>query len=212
VQIQTASGSTIIQFDASLSETYSTPLDITQFPIETGETISDHIIVKPFSMTFQGIISDTPIGGLAGLLTEGAATAVGGLLGPLGVVAGGAGVAAYNALTASPSPSVMAFVKLRSLAIFAPQPFTVVTKFGTYKNMLISNLSVPRDKGTGDCLIFDLIVTQVTIVTAASVDASNLSSAALSGSKADAGEQQAESSIISAAQRGVISGTSFAGG
>lgn len=211
VQFLTKSGSTIVQFDASISEDYGTDIDITQSPIENGSVISDHVVVKPFTFSMNGIITDTPIKDIASLLTEGATTAVSGLLGPLGTVLGGAGVAAFNAVNGSASPSLVAYIKLKQLALGTPplappQPFTVVSKLGTFKNMLITSLSAPRDNKTGDSLTFRLTLTQVTIVQAASVNVSSLGDASLSSGKGELGEKGTPLDG-SAFARGEVAGT-----
>lgn len=47
--------------DASLSEDHSFTSRVSQFPIESGATISDHIFNEPAQVTLTGIVSNSPI-------------------------------------------------------------------------------------------------------------------------------------------------------
>ena len=48
-------------FDATLNESADDEWDVTQFPVETGLDITDHIQAKPCKMTLEGILTDTPL-------------------------------------------------------------------------------------------------------------------------------------------------------
>lgn len=50
-----------IEFDATLSEHYNSPADVTEHPVEEGAPISDNIRQKPNRVTVVGTISETPI-------------------------------------------------------------------------------------------------------------------------------------------------------
>lgn len=50
-----------IQLDAVVNERHGYETDITQFPIEDGAEITDHIRRLPIQLSIDGIISDTPV-------------------------------------------------------------------------------------------------------------------------------------------------------
>ena len=50
-----------IKLDASLAENHRRESEITQYPVEVGGNISDHVRPKPIMLTIKGIISATPI-------------------------------------------------------------------------------------------------------------------------------------------------------
>lgn len=53
--------------DATLSADHSYSAEVTDFPIEIGGVVSDHVILSPFAYTLQGIVSDAPLPAVAGL-------------------------------------------------------------------------------------------------------------------------------------------------
>lgn len=190
---------TVITFDASIKENHTRESPASEFPIETGQVISDHIIVKPFSLELTGIISDTPLGGLGGLLQEVGVTAASALLPPVGVVAISGALALFSALAGSKSPSVAAYGQLINLQQTA-QPFDVITSLYRYPSMWIKSLSVPRDADTGQALLFTVQLVQLLLVTPQSVNISIFANPSLSANKADLG--QADPGLLSDAQQG----------
>ena len=50
-----------ISLDATLSEDHSYLARATQFPLENGSFVSDHVVVEPIRLNIRGIVSDTPI-------------------------------------------------------------------------------------------------------------------------------------------------------
>jgi len=52
---------TVVQFDAFVSETHSVEAMTTDYPIETGEQIADHIVHQPRELTIRAIAGTTPI-------------------------------------------------------------------------------------------------------------------------------------------------------
>ena len=212
VQFKTPGGSTICQFDLQMQENYTHATQPTQFPIETGAEVSDHIITSPFSLELACLITDTPIDTSQALITEGIATALGALTGPLGIVAAGAGYALYNSLSQNPlgafsdqtppTRSVIGWVTLRALQL-TRRPFTVVTKLDTFQNMVITNMSVPRDAGTGQALVFNINLQQLLLVRAQQVDPATLGNAPLSAENADLGQKMPDASQSDAFTQGV---------
>ena len=50
-----------ISLDATLSEDHSLTAKATQFPLENGSFVSDHVEVAPIRLSIRGVISDTPL-------------------------------------------------------------------------------------------------------------------------------------------------------
>jgi len=56
-----------IQLDAVLQETHRFENLVTQYPVESGATITDHIINKPLCLEMDGRLTDTPLSLVASL-------------------------------------------------------------------------------------------------------------------------------------------------
>jgi len=183
---------TVLQLDCSVSETHSRESPPTEFPLENGQTISDHVIVKPFSLEITGIISDTPIGGVGGLITEAATSLTSALAPAVGVLAGAAalagGKALFSSISGAKSPSVAAYLQLLQLQQDA-QPLTILTSLNRYTNMWIKGISVPRDANTGQVLQFTVQFTQLLLVTPQSVNIAIFANPGLAAAEANSGEQ-----------------------
>ncbi len=179
---------TVITLDASINETHSRASPPTEFPVEQGATVSDHIIVKPFALEITGIISDSPIGGLNGYLQEAATSLVSALIPPAGLAAITGAQALFSALSGSASPSVAAYNQILQLQQNA-QPFDVLTSLYRYSSMWIKNISVPRDAGSGNMLFFTISLVQLLIVSPQSVNLQIFSNPGLSANNADLGNQ-----------------------
>lgn len=200
--IQSDTG-TVVTLDASISETHKRESPPTEFPVEDGTTISDHIIIKPFELEIQGMISDTPIKLLNSVLT----TAAGVALPASGLVGVGAGLALFNALAGSGSPSVSAYGQLLLLQE-GRKAFDVLTTLKRYTGMFIKSISVPRDVGTGRALIFTVSLGQLLIVKPQTVNIQIFQDSDLSSDQANLGKQQ--ESGVDPLQQGYKDTVSFA--
>lgn len=179
---------TVVQVDASIKETHKRSSPPTEFPVENGTTITDHVIIKPFNLELTGIISDTPIGNAQQLITEAATTLVSALTPPIGLIAGSVAYALYKSLSNSKSPSVAAYEQLLNLQQNA-QPVDILTSLKRYTNMWISDISVPRDAETGKVLLFTVSLVQLLLVTPQSVNIQIFANPDLAAAGADVGQQ-----------------------
>jgi hypothetical protein len=204
--IQTSTG-TIITIDASLQETHERQSPPTEFEVEDGSTVSDHIIVKPFSLKVQGIITDTPLS----LINAALSTVASAILPPVGIIGAGIGVALSKALVGSKSPSVAAYGQLLNLQS-TKLPFDVLTSLQRYSSMWIKSISVPRDAQTGKAIVFDVELVQLLLVSPKSVNTLIFKNADLSAAEQDEGKQNLTNPALEAAKQGVKDGTSLAGG
>jgi hypothetical protein len=124
--------------DASLSETHSRNSEATEFPVESGADLTDHIRALPIELEIEGIVSNTPIGRIA-LLRD---------------LDGGSGVL----------PATEALDKLEQI-YERRQPVTIQTELKLYERMAMISLSIPKDRETGNVLRFTASFKQIKIIT-----------------------------------------------
>ena len=137
-----------IVVDATLTESHVLSSEVTNYPVESGATISDHVQLKPLVYNMTGTISDTPIGFL--------------VLGNIGnfinsvqsYFGGGRSKEAYYAI-----------FKLWQSRV----PFTVTTNLKRYANMIFTSFVVDDDVDTSNEISFKATLQQVTIVTSQSI-------------------------------------------
>jgi hypothetical protein len=206
-------GVPVITLDCSISETHSRESVPTEFETESGQTISDHIVVKPFNLHIQGLITDAPLNSLLSL-GIGAATSIATALAPKPAVLGRA-ARAIAALPLFPNPfgpSANAYMQLLALQA-AKYPFTVATSLHVYTNMWVKKLSVPRDSKSGSGLLFDLDLVQLILVTPIAVNIAQFAAADLAAAKANKGAQEAGglNGAVAQAKAGVASASSLTG-
>lgn len=184
---------TVIEFDASLKETHIRNSPPTKFPIEDGTNISDHVILEPFELDLNAIITDSPIGGITGLLTETATTLTSSLLPPVGLIGAAGAYSLISGLKAT-SRSVSYYNQILQLQQ-NKQPFDVLTSIYRYPSMWIASLSVPRDSETGSSLIFNMKLVQLILVIPQSVSVQIFANPALAANQANLGQQSTTSAF-----------------
>jgi len=120
----------IIQFDASVSESHNSPSEVTDHPVEEGSTVSDHIRKLPKEFELNGLVTNTPIVFLATTLAESPLT-----------------------VDSNPTDSRVesAYSELERIQE-AGETVDVVTSLREYTDMAITNVSVTREKATGQIL------------------------------------------------------------
>lgn len=180
-----------VLLDATLKESFSADSELTQHPVERGADISDHIILKPQSVSIEGKISETPfsIGGqIAGVVSTVASKVGQQLGGALGGVAATAvasktlaGVLSPNSVTRSSvsdtessrsgiglpnenirlRDAVQEFLNLRS----AKAPVTIVTGLKIYKDYVLTSFSVDKDNSMGKSLVVNLKFVELQLAT-----------------------------------------------
>lgn len=142
--------------DLAMTEEHSFPGEATEYPVEQGADISDHIRELPPEITLECIVSDTPSGLIAGdptrrdladnpLTEEDLLASRQGLSPPV------------------PLPSADALSKLREMKALG-KPITVETSLGAFASMAFIDLTVPRDKDKNNGLFFTAKFKKVTIV------------------------------------------------
>ena len=166
---QTIGGVAGIVIDATVSEQHTTSCDLTENPVEEGAKITDHVQLKPAELSIEGVITDTPLGyAVIGNIQN--------LIRSVSTIFGGSSrsLDAYNEL-----------IKLQQ----SRKPFTVLTGLKRYKNMIITELSVPRTAQTGKSLQFKATMKEIRIVKSQTTTAPATSTPALAGATRNAGQQ-----------------------
>lgn len=113
-----------IAFDATVSERHRHELKVTEHPVEEGASVSDHAQLEPDVLDIQGIISNTPI-----LLN------VEDNIQP-SIPGGNPDNRAQDAYNE--------FLRLQQTAAL----LEVATEIRDYSDMMITSISVPREKGS----------------------------------------------------------------
>lgn len=135
--------------DASITERHSYQAEATEYPVESGATISDHIRNLPIEVSIEGVVSNTPIGAVA-------------------AARGDAGFVELNDGSIVPAQTPVELARAKFEGIWrARQPIEIVTTLATFKNMVMTSLEIPRSASEGgeDAYRFNATFRQVTIVT-----------------------------------------------
>lgn len=137
--------------DASVTESHTGEVEVTEHPVEQGANIADHARPKPDSVTIEGIVSNTPLShAQATRITE-----------SQGVTFETTSLA--DAIAGQAGNAESALATLRDLKD-NPRLVTIVTALHTYDSMILISLSVPRDARSGDALRFTATFRQVRLV------------------------------------------------
>lgn len=127
-----------VELDIVVSEGVTTSSTITENPVEQGADVTDHIITNAMTFTMTGMVSDTPVKFLGGLL-EG------------------------QSLISAERPTVKAWDELLNLQA-TKEPFTLITNLKSYDNVFIESLATTQDKDTSKLLNFTAIMKEIIMV------------------------------------------------
>ena len=172
-----ADGKTVvIPIDCITDEAFDIPAEITNHPVENNADISDHAILRPKTLTLEGIISESPLN-LAQVLqgaVQGAAGALGqASLGTAGSVftnvAGGfAGRSVAGLLTETNQNSgtrVGDAINELIAARDSRAPIIIQTGLRIYPGndsvYMIKNISIKRNKSTGQSIMVSMAFQEV---------------------------------------------------
>ena len=128
-----------IVVDAFINETHTFSSEITEDPIESGGTIVDHVYQMPFSLSIEGIISNTPMS-LIGLTVFDS-------------------VDRYFKDESNNFAS-NAFAKIEDV-FKRREAISIATSLKTYDNMVLESLSVERGGGQQESLRFSCTARQI---------------------------------------------------
>lgn len=135
-----------LELDASVSEIHSSKADVTEFPVEDGSIITDHINKRPDVVQIEGYVSNTPIKAFTDFF--GAA--------PLKSLSNSlAGIS--NDLAKTGYDRLLEIVEGNEL-------ITIVTTLRTYQNMALESFSVNRSASDGDVLHFTAVAREINLI------------------------------------------------
>lgn len=175
----------------TLSETTKDELEITQQPVQTGATITDHAFLKPTVLSMQIQFDRTnTLAALSSTLGSFIGNSIGGALGGvIGGVAGGlqAAIGAVNNDVLAQTYQIL--LTLQS----SRQPFSISTPKRIYNSMLFQSLGLVTDKKTENVLSISATFQQIIIVNTAfaTVDRINQKTPAKTGATTPAGDKSA---------------------
>jgi len=171
IYTRSAIGFDEIPFDLILAETHGVENKITQYPVENGADINDHIIEEPESVSLRGFITGAPIKNFINDISE---------------IGDGSG---YSDEFRTRLPD--ALQKLLELAkgkkqangTVKRQPVRLYTTLRIYDNMVIESIKIPKTDSV-EALVFDMVLRKLNIVNSETVTGATVSSA---GNSAAAG-------------------------
>lgn len=131
--------------DVAISEEHKFETEVTEYPVESGSDITDHVRKKPNEVTLEGIVSDTP---LAATILERLAS----------------GDRVLTGLLSEATASLDALAKLMEIRD-ARKPVTISTSLKTFESMVLTTLTVPRANGDGRALRFHATFKEIRIIT-----------------------------------------------
>lgn len=160
----------LLKIDATRAEEHSFRAKATQHEVEDGANISDHVIKTGRVVTLDGIISDDPItvaaaaigniGGIAGSLVEG----LGGAVATGAVSKIGSELIANGSKPSKDAIDILEYIYEESI------PLMITTSIKTYTNMIMENLSIPRNSRNANALEFKASFREIRIVESEVVD------------------------------------------
>jgi hypothetical protein len=164
VVLLTNDGQELFKIDATPTQNHSLGAQATNFEVEDGSDLSDHVINRGVRLSLRGVISDDPIS-----LKEAAATLIPGIVG--GSFIGGIGGAVVAGVGAKVASELLVDSKKRSVDAYTilrevhenKSPLTVVTGLTTYKNMIMERFSAPQTPATSNSLNFTATFKQIRI-------------------------------------------------
>lgn len=139
----------LVNLDATVEETHTKTNELTDFPVDTGVSITDHIRQMPESIEINGIVSNTPIVFAASIQAPS----------PI-----------EGDLTRISDRVEFAYEELRRI-MNVGELVTVVTTLRTYENMALTGLAVTRNASTGRVLNATLLLREVLFAFAETVEA-----------------------------------------
>jgi hypothetical protein len=132
---------TEIPLDARVGSTYRFSSEITQYPVESGATITDHVHLRPDEISLEGMVSDTPVNELPTYL---------GLRGDRETrVSGSRSQGAFDAL----------FVAWRDRL-----PLTVIAEYMIFDDMIVESFEIPKAPDRGEAIWFSMRLRKVVTV------------------------------------------------
>jgi len=146
---------TIITCDVVTEEEHNMEAEATQYPIEDGSNISDHVVNRGKTIRIDGMVSDDPITVLqTGFLDRNISGIV-----PLSIKS----KLGYGLSGDSGKPSKETFDQFEKI-YDEKRPVTLITGLKKYENMIMESSTMPRSSQTVRSLKFTCIFRQINIM------------------------------------------------
>lgn len=192
----------LLNIDATISENLSSNLEVTEHPVEEGPNISDNVVSKPKELTIEGIVSESPLTLKAALAgnAAGATSLIGGIG---GTIATGVTASLAGKLLNKSQKKAQDYLNVLLGIQEGKMLLTVITGLKVYNNMVLTNLTVPRDVTTGKMFKFIATLKEMIIVHSETIklDASKTSNEG-AVSKVNEGRKSAKSVTSQVQERG----------
>lgn len=145
----------IIACDCITSENHKFSAEATQYEIEDGSDMSDHVIKRGKTLTIEGIVSDDPVRILQTEFLERTMVSL--------VPTILKSKLSFGLSGDSGKPSLEAFGQFEQI-YDKKIPVTIMTGLKKYENMIMEDFDAPRDSKTVRALKFTATFRQITIV------------------------------------------------
>jgi hypothetical protein len=156
--LSSENGLVLLKLDVAINEEHIYENRIPQFPIDTANTISDHIWKLPDQLKIQGQVSNAPIQSIITTLKD--TTAIGG-------TEANKVLTAYEVLLALTGRKLVRNYEDIAGKGIPSQPIIIdiITNLCVFNNMVVRSLRIPRNAGIKDELMFDVEFVQITKTT-----------------------------------------------
>ena len=166
-----------LELDAILERTTNLDSDVTDYPVEDGFPVADHVTRQPLTLSMTCICTPTPLDGSGGLYAA------------AGAAMRGSSSSAGNSLQS---------IADKLLAIYqAGEPIMVTTPDAIYRDMVMTSAPLPRTVEDGICYKLALEFKHVRIVAQETSEV---------GSEAEGSAGKSETSAGSASQKEIGTG------
>jgi hypothetical protein len=198
-----------LYFDLAFSDGAKHTSEITKYPVEQGANVADHVRVQPLTLEASVFVSNTPIDDLPDHSRAKSVQKVPLSGSPL-LKSDGAMVAQFTDTVWYDGDFIAGtYAQLRDLHD-QHTLLTVTTPIKNYQNMIMTSLSLQRDKdNSGDGAKFDLEFEQITIVTSDLVTSATIPQATPTVNKGQTDTQPADDGDKQSVLRQLLTGGSL---
>lgn len=134
-----------LEIDTTISENHEYSNDVSDYPVEQGANITDHIKNKPEILRIEGITSNTPIRfiteNFSAFLRDDGSNRM---------------QLAYNTLLSYAGYTPSKQPNVEPIKTIDPSILTIVTGLKVYTNMVITSLTFPRTITTGESISYNI--------------------------------------------------------
>ena len=188
-------------FDGIMRTEHISRIRPTNYPVQTGVTMTDHSIIEPAELTIEIMMSDAKADSY--MQTP---PVIGNIIQSMGTMYSNfAGLPCMPSMVTTPGEgrSIDAWKSLRAMQM-ARTPITVETRLQTYHNMLIEELSAPDDVNTLHALRCTIRLREIIFATVAETAVSARASASAAESSSGQTPVQTGDDVNKTAARAIL--------